>query len=184
MSAECILHWNCPSPCLAGQILPSHPSGSSWRQGSYPTPPPWVTSAPNRGWSSKPPSKAWLFWSVWVLPTPRHDKLEQREVEVLRGQTVRDFPSSLPGGISTLIDATYLLILVVLGLHCWMQAFSRCGEWGVLSVAVHWLLLAMASLVAERGLQGSKASVAAGPDFSSWGSWALEGGLSHCGTWA
>lgn len=53
-----------------------------------------------------------------MLPTPRHDKLEQREVEVLRGQTVRDFPSSLPVGISTLIDATYLLILVVLGLHC------------------------------------------------------------------
>lgn len=35
-----------------------------------------------------------------------------------RTNSVRDFPSSLPGGISTLIDATCLLILVVLGLHC------------------------------------------------------------------
>ena len=32
---------------------------------------------------------------------------------------------------------------------------------------MHWLLLAMASLGAERGLQGSKASVAVGPELSS-----------------
>ena len=30
---------------------------------------------------ANPPSKAWLSRSVWVLPTPRHDKLVQREVE-------------------------------------------------------------------------------------------------------
>ena len=34
-----------------------------------------------------------------------------------------------------------------------MQAFSSCGERGLLFVAVHGLLIAVASLVAGRGLQ-------------------------------
>ena len=33
-----------------------------------------------------------------------------------------------------------------------MQAFSSCGEWGLHFVAVHRLLVAVASLVAEHGL--------------------------------
>ena len=51
------------------------------------------------------------------------------------------------------------LYLVVLGLCCCAQAFSSCGKWGLLFVAVHGLLvvarrllIAMASLVAEHGL--------------------------------
>ena len=39
-----------------------------------------------------------------------------------------------------------------LGLHCCVQAFSICGEWGLLFVAVHGLLIAVASLVGEHGL--------------------------------
>ena len=42
------------------------------------------------------------------------------------------------------------LFLAVLGLHCCAQAFSSCGEWGL--VAVHRLLIVVASLV-EHGLQ-------------------------------
>ena len=42
--------------------------------------------------------------------------------------------------------------LPVLGLSCCTQAFSSCGEWGLLLVAVHRLLIAVASLVAEHGL--------------------------------
>ena len=38
-----------------------------------------------------------------------------------------------------------------LGLCCCMQAFSSCSEWGLLFVAVHGLLTAMTSLVAEHG---------------------------------
>ena len=44
------------------------------------------------------------------------------------------------------------LLLAALGLHCCMQAFSSCGERGLLFVAVHGLLIAVASLVAEHGL--------------------------------
>ena len=44
------------------------------------------------------------------------------------------------------------LFLAALGLHCCVQAFSSCGERGLLFVAVHGLLIAVASLVAEHGL--------------------------------
>ena len=42
----------------------------------------------------------------------------------------------------------YLFILAVLGLRCCSQAFSTCGERELLFVVVHWLLIAVASLVA------------------------------------
>ena len=45
------------------------------------------------------------------------------------------------------------LFLAVFGLRCCAQAFSSCGERGLLFVvAVHGLLIAVASLVAEHGL--------------------------------
>ena len=44
------------------------------------------------------------------------------------------------------------LFLAVLGLRCWARAFSSCGERGLLSIAVHGLLIAAASLVAEHRL--------------------------------
>ena len=46
-----------------------------------------------------------------------------------------------------------LFILVILGLHCCTRAFSSCSEWGLLFIMVSRLLIAMASLVAEHGLQ-------------------------------
>ena len=42
--------------------------------------------------------------------------------------------------------------MVALGLRCCTRAFSSCGEWGLLCVEVHVLLIAVASLVAEHGL--------------------------------
>ena len=39
-----------------------------------------------------------------------------------------------------------------LGVHCCVRAFSSCGEQGLLFVAAHGLLIAVASLVAEHGL--------------------------------
>ena len=44
------------------------------------------------------------------------------------------------------------LFLAALGLHCCARAFSSCGERGLLFIAVPGLLIAVASLVAERGL--------------------------------
>ena len=44
------------------------------------------------------------------------------------------------------------LFLAVLGLRCCARAFSSCGEWGLHFVAVHGLLIVVASLVAEHGV--------------------------------
>ena len=67
--------------------------------------------------------------------------------------------------------------MAALGPRCCVWAFSSCGERGLLFVAVHKLLIAVASLVAVHGLQ-------ARTGFSSCGSQALERRLSSCGTWA
>ena len=44
------------------------------------------------------------------------------------------------------------LFMAALGFHCCAQAFSSCGERGLLFVAVCGLLIVVASLVAEHGL--------------------------------
>ena len=44
------------------------------------------------------------------------------------------------------------LFLAALGLCCCTQAFSSCGEQGLLFVVVRGLLIGVASLVAEHGL--------------------------------
>ena len=44
------------------------------------------------------------------------------------------------------------LFLSALGFHCCAWTFSSCGERGLLFVAVHGLLIAVASLVTEHGL--------------------------------
>ena len=41
----------------------------------------------------------------------------------------------------------YFFLSAVLGLHCFAQAFSSCGKWGLLFLAVWELLIAGASLV-------------------------------------
>ena len=46
-------------------------------------------------------------------------------------------------------------VLVALGLHCCMQAFSSCGEQGLLFVVVHGILIVIASTVAEHRLKGA-----------------------------
>ena len=72
-----------------------------------------------------------------------------------------------------------------LGLRCCTQAFSSCSEWGLLFVAVHGLLIVVASLCCcgEWAL-GAWASVVVARGLSSCGSWALELRLSSCGSWA
>ena len=42
--------------------------------------------------------------------------------------------------------------LAALGLRCYARAFSSCGEWDLLFLAVRGLLIALASLVAEHRL--------------------------------
>ena len=45
----------------------------------------------------------------------------------------------------------FMYLLAALGLCCCTWAFSSCGEWGLLFVAVCGLLIAVASLVVEPG---------------------------------
>ena len=52
----------------------------------------------------------------------------------------------------------YLFILAVLGLRFCARAFSSCGEWGPLFIAVRRPLTVTASLVAERKLQTHRLS--------------------------
>ena len=49
---------------------------------------------------------------------------------------------------------------MVLGLCCGSGSFSRCGEWGLLSIAMCRLLIAAASPIAEHGALGSRTSEA------------------------
>ena len=44
------------------------------------------------------------------------------------------------------------LFLAALGLRCYVRAFSSCGEWRLLCVAVHGLLFAAVSLAEEHRL--------------------------------
>ena len=75
------------------------------------------------------------------------------------------------------------IFLAVLGLCCCTQAFSSCGEQGLLFVSVHGHLIAIASLVMSQAL-GMRASVVVARGFSSCGLWALECRLSSCGAQA
>ena len=50
------------------------------------------------------------------------------------------------------IFLNFILFLAALGLCCCAQAFSSCGERGLLFVAMCRLLIVVASLVAEHGL--------------------------------
>ena len=76
-----------------------------------------------------------------------------------------------PGFLFTILFFFFLIHLFIylfifgcngslsLGLHCCVRAFSSCGERGLLFVAVRGLLIVVASLVEEHGVQGVRASV-------------------------
>ena len=54
--------------------------------------------------------------------------------------------------IHSFIHSFVYLFLAALGLHCCARAFCSCGERELLFVAMRWLLIAVASLVAEHKL--------------------------------
>ena len=53
----------------------------------------------------------------------------------------------------------FILLLAALGLRCYAQAFSSCGEGGLLFIAVGGLLIAVASPVGGAWAPGTRASV-------------------------
>ena len=76
------------------------------------------------------------------------------------------------------------LFMAALGLRCCMRAFSSRSERGLLFVAVCGLLTAVACLCCGARVLGTWASVVVAHGLSSCSSWALERGLSSCGTQA
>ena len=76
------------------------------------------------------------------------------------------FPDSI---LKKLLTIYFLIYFVALGLCCCVQAFSSCGEQGLLFIMVHRLLIVVASLVAEHRLQDVWASKVAAHEFSSCG---------------
>ena len=46
----------------------------------------------------------------------------------------------------------FIYFLAVLGLRCCARAFSSCSKWGLLFIAVHGLLIVVASFVVEHRL--------------------------------
>ena len=71
--------------------------------------------------------------------------------------------------------------MAALGLCCCVRAFSSCVEGVSFLVAVHGLLIVVASLVAEHRLWGVPASVIAAHRLAQW---LWRAGLSSCGPWA
>ena len=72
------------------------------------------------------------------------------------------------------------LFLAVLGLRCHAHAFSSCGEWGLLFVAVRASHCSGFSCCGARAL-GTRASVVAARRLSICGLRAVEHRLSSCG---
>ena len=71
--------------------------------------------------------------------------------------------------------------MAALGLLCCTRAFSSCGEWGLLFVAVRGLLIAVASLCCRARALGTRASVVVAHGLQSTGSVVVVHGLS-CST--
>ena len=77
---------------------------------------------------------------ISVLQPGLEPGLQQRKPRIL---TTRP-----PGNSPTI----FFKFMAALGLHCCVQAFSNCVEWGLLFVVVRGLLIVVASLAVEHGL--------------------------------
>ena len=54
--------------------------------------------------------------------------------------------------METVFSFSFILFLAALGFHCCARTFSSFGERGLLFIAVHGILIVVASLVVEHGL--------------------------------
>ena len=86
---------------------------------------------------------------MWDLPRPGLEPMSP----ALAGRLSTTVPPGKPR--PSFLKKIYLFIylcMAALGLHCCAQAFSSCSKRGLLFVAVHRLLISVASLVAEHRL--------------------------------
>ena len=90
---------------------------------------------------------------MWDLSSPTRDQTHTPCIgrQSLNHRTAREVPRN-PFFYFLFFIFYFFLFLAVLSLRCCSQAFSSCGEQGLLFVVVHRLLTVVASLVAEHGL--------------------------------
>ena len=69
----------------------------------------------------------------------------------------------------------FYLFFSVLGLHCFGWAFSSCGEWGLLIITVHRLLIVVASLLCSTGSRHMGLSGCGARAYLLHGMWDLPG---------
>ena len=62
------------------------------------------------------------------------------------------FTTTKKGTVCFIVGSFFFFFLAAFGLRCCTRAFSSCGRRGLLFIAVHGLLIAVASLVAEHRL--------------------------------
>ena len=93
-------------------------------------------------------SRAQLLCGMWDLPSPGLEPVSP----ALAGRFSTTAPPGKP--LTFFFNKIYFicLFLAALGLRCCTRAFSTCSEQGLLFVAMHGLLIVVASLVAEHSL--------------------------------
>ena len=138
----------------AGSVVVAHKPGCSVAcgifpdQGLNPCPLHWqADSQPLRHQGS--PLSGLLLFSMII----------SRSIHVAANSIISFFMANIPSYIYTISSLSIhlslfliYLFLAALGLRCCTQAFSSCGKWGPLFVAVCRLLIAVASLIVEHRL--------------------------------
>ena len=89
----------------------------------------------------------------------------EKTLAIVSKEWVKKEDEDLGEGILLYFLGLFIYLLAALGLCCCLQAFSS-GEQGLLFVALHRLLIAVASPAVEQGLQGVRASVVVAHGFS------------------
>ena len=92
-------------------------------------------------------------------PGPSHRSRGQKSRAAPQRSIFRYFLEGLFSSLTIFfILFIYLLFMAVLGLHFCARAFSSCGKWGPLFIAVRGPLITAASPVAEHRLQTRRLS--------------------------
>ena len=142
--------------CLKEKLIEFGGPGAGWFAACSPTSSPGAAST----------ARTFLAFSAEAFEC----RLIKSERKANKGQLFNDSTGNLISYIIHYLDKLYkilhniyysifkCLFLVALGLRCCTQPFSSWGEWRPLFVAVHGLLTAVASLVAEHKLLGVRAS--------------------------
>ena len=123
-----------------------------------------------------------LQWKHGALTTvlPGNSLVWTFKIHVLLFSQAKFLKVGLPGKGFFFVFLKIYLFLAALGLRCCTRASSSWGERGLLFIAVHGLLTAVASRCGAQAL-GAQASVVVARGLSSCGVQAVERRLSSCG---